>query len=184
MSALVQFLAYQAVWFAAVIGAGDGTAWPGVLAAGAFVVAHLAFGARRGVALRLVVLALALGSVVDGAFATSGLLAYAAPWPSPPGAPGWILALWAAFAVTFVGALAFVQARPFAAFALGAVFGPLAYLGAARLEAVAWVGATPLVASVLAVAWGAATWGLAMAARKWSPTPAPASSRRLAGAAP
>ena len=54
MNAAVQFIAYQAVWFAAVIGAGKGQAWPGVVAGAVFVVVSLAWMARRDAGLRLV----------------------------------------------------------------------------------------------------------------------------------
>jgi hypothetical protein len=182
MSRLAQFLAYQAVWFAAVIGAGSGRAWPGLVAAVLFVGVTLALTPARAATLALAVLALALGAALDGAFAASGWLRYAAPWPAATAAPAWILAMWAAFAVTFTGALAFLQRRPLLAFALGAVAGPLAYLGAARgWDAVAFVAPMPRTLVALAFGWGVATWALAACARKWSAR-APAVS--FEGAAP
>ena len=55
----------QIVWFIAVIAAGRGNAWPGVLAAAVFVGVHLAWSPRRGDDLKLVALAVACGLVAD-----------------------------------------------------------------------------------------------------------------------
>jgi hypothetical protein len=172
MSRLAQFLAYQAVWFAAVIGAGGGRAWPGLVAASLFVAISVGLSRSRGVLLGLVILALVMGAALDGAFAASGWLRYSAPWPSTQAAPAWILAMWAAFAATFPGALAFLQRRPVLAFVLGAVAGPLAYLGAARgWNAVVFVAPMPRTLAALALGWGVSTCLLALYARRRSPAP-------------
>lgn len=149
-------IGYQVVWFAIVIGAGQGWPWPGVVAALAFVTWQ-SWGAQRTLALRLVAASLASGLLIDGALAASGLLAYASPWPSPHGPPLWILAIWAAFAVTLPRSLAFLQGRPWLAAAFGAVGGPLAYLAAARLGS-SVVFPTPSwpALAVLALAWAMA----------------------------
>lgn len=149
-------LGYQVVWFTIVIGAGHGQPWPGILTALAFVIWQ-ARGAQRVLMLRLVAAALAAGLVIDGALAASGVLAYASPWPSPPWPPVWILAIWAAFAVTLPRSLAFLQGRPWLAAAFGAMGGPLAYLAASRLGS-AVVLSTPSwsALAVLALAWAVA----------------------------
>ena len=131
---LDQFIGYQLAWFITVIGAGNGLAWPSILASMAFVLWQVRASSTPGIELRLLVVALALGMLVDGAFAISGWVRYATPapaWP-PGGAPLWILALWASFAMTLNGSLRYLQGRMGMAVVLGAVGGPLAYLGAAR----------------------------------------------------
>jgi hypothetical protein len=181
LNSLVQFLAYQAVWFAAVIGAGAGTPWPGVVAGAVFVAASLAWSARRDAGMRLVAAALVLGVLVDGGLATAEWLVHATPTPAFAGAPVWILALWAAFALTFTQSLAFLQSRPALAFALGAVFGPLAYWGAAQgWHAVAFAAPHGRVLVALALGWGVATWVLARVARPHVAPP----RRDVAGATP
>ncbi|MGH8030217.1 MAG: DUF2878 domain-containing protein, partial [Arenimonas sp.] len=158
MKSLVTFLAYQAVWFAAVIGAGAGLPWPGVLAGVLFVGAMLALSPRRDAGLRLVFAALVLGVLLDGGLATMEWLRHAAPAPALFGAPVWILSLWAAFALTLTGPMAFLQQRPVSAFVLGAVFGPLAYWGAARgWSAVTFAGSPERALIALALGWGVAT---------------------------
>ncbi|MGI8560461.1 MAG: DUF2878 domain-containing protein [Luteimonas sp.] len=125
-------IGYQTVWFCAVIGAGSGRWWPAVAASLVFVAWQWAASRQRGIDARLVGVALACGLVIDGGLAASGLARYAATWPSAAFAPTWILAVWAAFAMTLNQSMRWLQSRLSAAAVLGAVGGPLAYLGAAR----------------------------------------------------
>jgi hypothetical protein len=162
-------IGYQAVWFCAVMAAGRGLAWPGVAAAAIFVAWQLASSQQRSVETRLLVLALALGMVVDGTMVWRNWGSYAASWPSPSFVPIWILALWGAFSQTVTQSLAFLQRSAWIACLFGAIGGPLAYLGASR-----GFGAVMLLPSAgHGVAWLAAGWGIAMlllsrAARRWS----------------
>lgn len=162
-------IGYQAVWFCAVIGAGQGWAWPGVLAAATFMVWQWSLSSQRGVEIRLLLLAIVLGTVVDGLMAMRGWALYAAPWPSRAFAPVWILALWAAFSQTVTQSLALLMRNAWLAALFGAVGGPLAYLGASR-----GFGAVELVPpDTRGIAWLAIGWGLAMpaltlCARRWS----------------
>lgn len=150
-------LGNQAVWLCAVAGAARGSWWPAVLAALAYCSWQWALSNTRGADARLVVAALVAGCLIDGALAAAGWLAYAAAWPSAAFAPVWILALWAAFAMMPMHALAWLQPRPALAFVLGAVGGPLAYWGAARgFGAVAVTGPPLATWAVLALAWGVA----------------------------
>ena len=129
MNALAIALAYQATWFAAVIGAGRGLWWPGVLAATLFALWRLAVSPCRALELRLLLAALGIGLLLESLWVGSGLLGYAAAWPWA-GAPAWILALWCAFALVVVPLLGYLHRRPWLAAAFGAIGGPLAYLGA------------------------------------------------------
>ncbi|MBC7989011.1 MAG: DUF2878 domain-containing protein [Luteimonas sp.] len=162
-------LGYQMVWFCAVIGAGLGLAWPGVAAATAFVAWQLAMSPQRLVEARLLVLALALGAIVDGMLAWRGWASYAAPWPSTSFSPIWILALWAAFSQTVTQSLGILQRNLMLALVFGAIGGPLAYLGASR-----GFGAVTLsTPDWPSLAWLAFGWGIAMvllsqAARRWN----------------
>ncbi len=162
---------YQLVWFAAVIGAGRGVAWPAMLSAALFIAWQLVLSSRRARELRLLVLALGLGVLVDGGLSLSGLARYATPAPAwPPGAaPLWILCVWMSFAMTVSQSLAFLQARPWLAAAFGAVGGPLAYLGASRgWGAVTFAAPAAFGLSVLALAWAVAMPLLSTLSARWS----------------
>lgn len=145
---------YQAVWLASVGGAGAGLAWAGPLAAAVFVAAMLAFGGRARQDLRLLAVALPLGVLLDTAFAASGWLRYAEPWPWAWAAPIWIWSLWAGFAMTLNHSMAFLRERPLAAALLGLFGGPLAYWAAAgAFDAVSFGAPVPWVMGALAIGW-------------------------------
>lgn len=131
MNFWLAFAGYEIVWFAAVIGAGRGLAWPGVVATALFVAWRLGVSAHRGLELRLIAMALAIGIVLDFLGAWLGLLGYAAPWPWPE-APAWLTALWVAFALAIVPLFGYLYRRLWLAALFGAIGGPLAYLGAAH----------------------------------------------------
>lgn len=160
-------IAYEAVWFAAVIGAGHGQCWPGVLAMLAFAAWRLSASAHRRVEWRLLLVALLVGLLLENLWVRAGLLAYAAPWPCAT-SPAWLISLWLAFALTIVPLFGYLHARPLLAALLGACGGPLAYLGAAR----GWhavVLPTPSWPSLLALAagWAIALPLLTALARRW-----------------
>lgn len=175
MSARADFwtnaITYQVVWFAAVIGAGSGAWWPGVAAAALFVAVQLGVSRERDVDLRLLAAALVCGAVVDGAMASSGLARYAASTPAMPGgAPLWLLAIWACFALTLRRSMRFLLGRPFAALALGAIGGPLAYLGAARgWQSIAFAEPRWQALALLALAWSLALPLLVLLATRLQP---------------
>ncbi len=165
---LGNLLGNQAVWFCAVIGAGQGLAWPGVLAAAIYCTWQISLSSTRGTELRLMAVAFALGIVIDGGLATLGWAQYAAPWPGSTFAPAWILALWVAFAPTLTQSLVFLQRNAGLASAFGAIGGPLAYLGAARGFGAVTFTETGSALIWLAIGWGVAMPLLAILARRWS----------------
>ncbi|HEU0152797.1 MAG TPA: DUF2878 domain-containing protein [Arenimonas sp.] len=164
---------YQAVWLASIAGAGAGHVWAGPLAALAFVAATLAFGGRRGRDLRLLAVALPLGIALDTAFAASGWLRYAEPWPWTWAAPVWIWSLWAGFAMTLNHSMAFLRERPLAACLLGLVGGPLAYWTAAgAFDAVSFGAPVAAVMGALALGWAVVLPALfALDTRLWAKAP-------------
>ncbi|MBS0367142.1 MAG: DUF2878 domain-containing protein [Proteobacteria bacterium] len=162
---------YQLVWGAAVCGAGRQVSWPGVLAAALFAFWQLATAARPRVEGRLLVVSVALGVLLDGSLAATGVLRYAAPSPAVPsgGAPLWILALWVAFALTLNRSMRWLLGRPVLAVVFGAIGGPLAYAAAGRLaHAVAFASPGWHATTCLAAGWGGAMLLLTSLANRWA----------------
>jgi hypothetical protein len=163
MKQAANFIAYQLVWFVVVASAGRDAPAIGIVAALTFVALQLAISTERASDISLVVIAVVLGFGIDGTLATTGLVRYAALpdlWPAPP----WILALWAAFAMTWNHSLAWLRGRPIIAALLGAVGGPVAYLAAAHgFDAVALPASRATSLAVLAIGWG-----IALATLSWS----------------
>lgn len=181
MTFWANLIGYQIVWFSAIIGAGRGLWWPGVIAAAVFIPMHLGFArqsaAQRSIDVRLLVIAVFIGLLLDGAVAASGFARYAASTLTllPGGAPLWILAVWASFALTLRHSMIFLLGRPTVALLFGALGGPLAYLGAARgWQAISFAEPRWMALLTLAIGWGLAIPLLTALAHRWS-APATAS---------
>ncbi|MCM2355840.1 MAG: DUF2878 domain-containing protein [Arenimonas sp.] len=145
---------FQLVWLASIGGAGAGHAWAGPVAALLFVLAMLAWGGKRRDDLRLLAIALPLGIALDTAFAASGWLVYAEPWPWRSVAPVWIWSLWAGFALTLNHSMGFLARRPWTAALFGLVGGPLAYWTAAgAFDAVSFGAPVAWTLGALALGW-------------------------------
>jgi hypothetical protein len=165
----VSLVAYQLVWFAAVIGAGHGLAWPGVAAMLVYVCCQLMVSQQRRADLLLIPTALVFGLLLDGGLARSGLAVYAASWHSIVTAPPWILALWVSFALTFTQSLAYLQKRLALAALMGAIGGPLAYLSAGGgWHVVSFAAPACRGLLWLGIGWAVAAPALAWMARRWS----------------
>ena len=136
---LLNFLLFQAVWFLAIEGATRGQVWWGPLAAGVFVAVHLSWTPRgeRSAEVLYLTFITALGVLLD-----TGLLAMGATGFPHGGThltwipPVWIASLWLAFGCLPRFSLAWMRGRLWLGVALGAIGGPVSYLGGARLGAV------------------------------------------------
>ena len=180
----LSLVGYQLVWFAAVIGAGQGRAWPGIVATLVYAACQMSAARHYKADLSLMALAIIMGLLFDSGLIHAGLAYYAAQWPFAGMAPAWILALWAAFSLTFTQSLAYLQTRLWVAALLGAGGGPLAYLGAARgWHAVNFANPSWRALLCLSIGWGLATPALAWFARRRSAT-APPSPTHLLGSVP
>ena len=149
-------LGYQATWLVVVWSAGQGRAWVGMVGCALFIAMQGLLSRTRAADGRVLLAAVACGLVVDGSLAASGLLVYASSTHALP-APAWIVFLWAAFAMTMNHSMAWFASHRLVAAALGALGGPLAYIGAARgFGAVAFATPAWLGLACLAVAWAMA----------------------------
>lgn len=165
MKLIVNFVAFQLGWFACVLGAAKGLPWAGVLVVLAVVALHLALVRRPLPELRLVAFAMALGLLLDSLLLATGWLSYPSGNWLPGMAPYWIVAMWALFATTLNVSMGWLRGRPLLAVLMGAVGGPLSYLGGEKLGGIELIA--PVAAlSALAVAWAVAMPLLMMAAER------------------
>lgn len=150
--AALNFVVFQAGWWACVLGAAHDRAAAGSLFAAVVIAAHVALVAHPLRELRLVAIALMIGVVWDSALLMSGWLDFRSGFFLPGMAPHWILALWALFAITLNHSLAWLQGRLPAAAILGAIAGPMAYWSGVQLGAVMFI--EPLHAALaLSAGW-------------------------------
>jgi hypothetical protein len=165
---VANLVGFNACWFALVLGAAHGVWWVGLVALAVFAAATLATSPWPRSDAKLAAVAVGAGLVLETALVQAGVFRYASPVPWPTLAPVWMLGLWANFALTMNHSLGFLDRRLTLAAVLGAIAGPLAYFGAARVFGAAEILAAPALAlGVLAAAYALATPALVSLARRW-----------------
>jgi Protein of unknown function (DUF2878) len=92
-----------------------------------------------------------IGFLAESAMLAAGLVTYG----PQSHVPLWIVGLWPNFAIALNHSLSWLKPRLALSAALGAIAGPAAYLGGARLGALELVGPVSALAA-LALVWGAA----------------------------
>lgn len=191
MTSLLNFVLFQAFWFAAVLGAARGELWWGPAAALVFVVVHLAMvpAALRRAELGYLAGVTVIGGLLDTMLHAFTVTSFPTSSPGTTGAwppalgllpPPWILSCWLAFACLPRFSLGWLVGRPRLAIVCGALGGPLSYLAGVRFGATAIPGSTAWTAGVLAVEYALLLpLMLALVPRDPSPTAeAPAPARR------
>ncbi len=144
---LVNFVAFQAVWFVCVYGAANGNPWIGPAAAAVLLPINLLFCPRPGAELRLWAVAGLLGLALDTALRSSGWIGF--PAATDPGgdpalgtagvslqvAPLWIVTLWVAFGSLLNSSLTWLSGRPLLTVLLSAIGGPFSFWSGTRIGA-------------------------------------------------
>lgn len=155
MRNLWNFAAFQAGWFACVLGAAERLYWVGPAVAAAVLALHLHIARERRREWLFLAASLPLGFLVDNLQAALGAIESRSTL-APSLAPLWLLPLWPLFASVFGESMSWLLGRPWLAAAFGAVGAPLSYLagertGALRISEDPW-----RFACVVGLVWAAA----------------------------
>ena len=153
---LANLAVFEAAWFACILGVAHGhPAWGTAAVVGA-IAWHVAISSRPATELALVAILAAIGLVAESLIAAQGRVAYPSGQPVAWLAPYWLVALWGEFAIALNVTLRWLKRRPLAAALLGAVFGPLSFLGGVRLGGARFVD-EPAALATLAGMWALLT---------------------------
>jgi Protein of unknown function (DUF2878) len=166
---MINYVLYQAGWFACVLGASWRHPWAGLAIALVLVGAHITLSSERRVELRLVVLATLVGTAVEVFQIAAGTYHCASGtlngvWPPP-----WLLAMWAQFATTFRFSVRSVIAQPLPAALFGAVGGPIAFVAGERLGAVTLLPPVTPGLLRLSITWAIALVAFSVVVRRVTP---------------
>lgn len=151
-SVLSNVILFQAGWFACVWSAAQGWPWTGTTIALLIAAAHVIRAARPGDELRLIAMALLIGTVADSVPVAAGWISYASGSLVEGFAPHWILALWLLFATTLNVSMRWLKQRLLLAALLGAIAGPFSYWAATRLGALQFLQPIEAI-SALSAGW-------------------------------
>ncbi len=155
MRLLVNFVAFQVGWFAAVLGAANGAPWLGPAVLAVVLAIHFSQAERPAGEAGLIAACGAIGAVFDSVFVAAGLVAYPTGQWHVLLAPYWIIGMWMLFATTLNVSLKWLHGRQALALIVGAVAGPLSYLAGAKLGGMQFVQFAPAMIA-LTVGWGLA----------------------------
>ncbi len=167
MPIVANIVAFQFGWLACVLGAAWGLPWLGASLAAVIVAWHLTRATQPMREATLVLAAAGIGALWDSLLLALGWVEFPNGMLLAGTAPYWMVALWMLFATTLNVSLSWLKRRLLIAALFGAVGGPLAYYGGAKLGAMVFVEpATALVA--LAVGWALLTPLLLQLARRYN----------------
>lgn len=135
--AVINTVAVQVTWFAAVLGGAAGYWWPGVVAAALTISAHLLVVSGWRQELLRVLAAGVFGIVLDSLLTLAGLLSINGGLGEGRLSAWWMVALWCAFATSLAAGLRVLTRLPWWVNAgIGAISGAVAYAGGGKLGAV------------------------------------------------
>ena len=163
---LANVILFQIGWFACVLGGANDRPWLGTGIALAIVAWHVGRAPRPRAEVILVLASAGIGAVADSVPVAADWVRYASGTVVSGAAPVWLVAMWMLFATTLNVSLRWLRRYTFAAIALGAIGGPLAYWGGARLGAMEFVA--PVAGTLaLAIGWAVLTPLLVRLARRF-----------------
>jgi len=162
---------YQAGWWACIASVSLGLELEAILFCLCLTCIHLRLSASPLQEIKIGVIALLLGILVDSLLQTFAFIHFYG-WALGPLSPFWLWALWVLFAMTLHTSLAFLKRlSPIVISLLGFIFGPLTYYAGAKLGA-AELETTHAHLFALAAAWAIALPLLMWAANQTSAHPA------------
>ena len=164
-SPLVNYVLYQAGWFACVLGAAWQRPWAGFVVGLLLLAAHFMLSTQPERDLQLVVVAVGAGLVVEVILIATGTYSFASGTVVASLPPPWLLLMWAQFATTFPFSLKPIIMRPVASAVFGAVGGPVAFVAGQGLGAVTLLPPVSLSLLRLAVGWSVAMSAMSAIAR-------------------
>ncbi|WP_372653544.1 DUF2878 domain-containing protein [Alcanivorax borkumensis] len=160
---IVNFLAFQLLWPAAVLGASLGWAMLAWCVLLAMLITQVALTGRWRNDGVLVVAGAALCVVMEPLWLLTDVLEYR-NWPHRWWAPHWVWALWMGFAVSFRYSLGWLCGRPVLAALFGAVGGVFSVTMGMRFGAASAPQGWVLLAVIYAIGWAIAVPILAQVA--------------------
>ena len=167
MLLLVNFTAFQAGWFAAVLGAANDMPWAGPLVIAAVIALHLRIAREPRQELALILACGLIGAITDSVLVAAGWVSYPAGSIVDNAAPYWIVAMWMLFATTLNVSLGWLKPRKFVGALFGLIGGPLAYYTGFKLGGIEFVDFNAAIIA-LGVAWGAVTPVLLILAERFN----------------
>ncbi len=156
MARLINFLLYQAGWFACVLGAAWAFPWQGMLIALLLTLVHFGLTTEPATQLRLAMVAGVTGLLVDTTLLVSGAVAFPHGVVTESLPPPWMSVLWIQFATTFRYSMRWLSGHYVAGASFGLFGAPIAFFAGEKLGAIEFLAPKLPHYTLLAVLWAIA----------------------------
>lgn len=143
----LNFILFQSIWFAAILGQGT-LEWLLML----LLAMHFLLCADLKDELKVVLSCTAIGVVADTMLTLAGVFIFD-PAPSVLPIPLWLVAIWLGFVSTFRHSMGYLLARPMIAIPAAAIAAPLSYIAGMSLGAVSFGLDVAVTAVVVGLLW-------------------------------
>ncbi len=153
MGLLLNFGMFKVGWLSSVIGGAQQLPWLGPLAMLIVVAVHLYRSEQPERELVLVLSCGFIGAMFDSVLVAMAWVTYPSGLFVDSMAPYWIISMWMLFATTLNVSLRWMRGRYLLALAMGAVAGPLAYIGGEKLGGIVFLDKTAGL-TALGIGWG------------------------------
>jgi hypothetical protein len=136
MKNIINFLLFQAGWFACILFAAQDKAWYGITTILFIVLIHVAISRPKLDEFKLYLYTILIGLFFDSLMRGFELISYKDTISPFPIAPVWILSMWLLFSITIKHSLSWLNSYKIGQVTLGLIGGPLAYIAGEKLGAV------------------------------------------------
>jgi hypothetical protein len=154
-SKVINFILFQLVWFACILGAAINETHTAVAFSLLIISFHFYLAKDKKNELKILLIASIIGFLFDGFLLKSELVLYTNHGWSYSITPLWIIVLWMGFAITLNSSLNWLKKKIKLSALFGAIGGPLAYLAGEKLEAVTLM--TPIALIAIVIGWSLIT---------------------------
>ncbi len=156
VNVFINAMAFNVVWIACVAGSAQQLIWPAALSCAILAAYQLHPKNRHPNDIKLVVISIILGVIVDTLWVQLGYMDFTEKRPFSGLAPAWILFLWVGFALTVNHSLKWLQIHTLLPALVGAIAAPLTYFAGIKIGAVEYTASVVEVSIGLAIAWAIA----------------------------
>jgi|TARA_B110000196_G_C21076550_1_gene630214 hypothetical protein len=154
-SKIINFILFQLVWFACILGAAINETHTAVAFSLLIILFHFYLAKDKKNEIKILLIASIIGFLFDGFLLKSELVLYTNHGWSYSITPLWIIVLWMGFAITLNSSLNWLKKKIKLSALFGAIGGPLAYLAGEKLEAVTLM--TPIALIAIVIGWSLIT---------------------------
>lgn len=150
---IINAILFQITWFACALGSANNLLWPAIISCAVLAAYQLHPKNKHPNDIKLIVVAILMGLIVDTAWIQLGMISYSTQSPFEAIAPLWIIILWIGFALTINHSLSWLTKHPLLPAATGLIFAPLSYFAGVKFGALTFTADPIVITLSLGVVW-------------------------------